>query len=1054
MKMSAWRKLLWLVSIPAAPVAAALLLPWLLDGEHLKPTVVAAATKATGRQVVIDGPLTYSLLPRPSIVARGIRIARNPGERGAPTAEVGQMDVALSWRGLLEGRVIVESLSLHKPRIAIETLEDGQLVWAFSEMTDDHHDDERPAIARIEIVQGAVVHSDRESGRTIEAEGVDLAAWIGLASRTFHAAGTATVEGVPVALDVEVGSRELSGRSLKFGAKLPGGRLDFDGRTSALSSADIMLTGRLALESANPAEFVDALVRLSGHEPVPLSERVARRLGFEGDIEVSRQRIAVDRFKLSIADQTASGALTLTRGPAPALAGHLEFSRIDADHWLKVAQDKAFLAAAPGSRLFVRDDGKQRPRILSELPEGASVKVALQVAEIRYRNQSIRDVSTRLDIREGMIRFPEMKAVLPGDMTVHTTTAPGWEDPGAARAGHIELAGNQLRVTLKWLGIDTDGIPASRLQTLRAEGRIELTTTQVLTSDVKFSLDGAEGRGSGAVVFAIPVILTSTVHLPSFDLDGYVPQPDARPAAAEVVLGRAGRNVAPGGSATETSPPVPPPKFAIKAKVDNLVYRGQSALGVDVDFVAQGRRLDLNGLSVRDMLGAKLEAKGTVADYGITPRFDLSYTAQMSDADSIYEHFGLPTFINGRIGAAFSSGKISGNLSDIAVRDLAVSMLDATFRATGTVRLGEKFAFDFARFSMQTQDVSRLLAAATGSSFPEIGPVSATGIFRGDTEKASFQGALNLLDTQMAGKVSTTLDAHPSVLAEFRVSGTLPLNRLIPGPEVAAASSASRAASRSASLDPGLGYLRSFDGSLTVSADAVTFGAARVAVTELSVSLRRGILKLANLGGTFHGGTFELSGGIDASGAQSTVFLAGHLLDIDIRNALDLLRGGNTFGNDQLTIAADGSLNIAAIEVSGSGLSVEDIARSLVARGRIGGSLRAMVTRGSRSFASFGAGIASIFSTEMGLGSAILDAFIDQTSRLDGEVNFADGVLSLRDQNILGRGAKAVINGRTDLRQLTTDTTVTFEIGTPGPTDYSLTAKGPLVAPTVQVYGR
>jgi hypothetical protein len=177
-------------------------------------------------------------------------------------------------------------------------------------------------------------------------------------------------------------------------------------------------------------------------------------------------------------------------------------------------------------------------------------------------------------------------------------------------------------------------------------------------------------------------------------------------------------------------------------------------------------------------------------------------------------------------------------------------------------------------------------------------------------------------------------------------------------------------------------------------------------------------------------------------------------LDIDVRSALDVLRGGNTFGNDKLTIAADGRLNVTAIEVSGSGLSIDDIARSLVARARLGGSVRTMVTQGSRSFASFGADIASIFSTRMGLGSAILDGFVDQTSTLDGEVSFANGTLSLRNQSILGRGAKAVVNSRTDLRQSTTDTTVTFEIGTPGPTDYVLTAKGPLVSPTVRVYGR
>src|SRR4029077_13715261 len=98
--------------------------------------------------------------------------------------------------------------------------------------------------------------------------------------------------------------------------------------------------------------------------------------------------------------------------------------------------------------------------MLSDRAGRASVKVTLEATEIRYRNQSIRDVSARLDIREGMIRLPEVKAVLRGGMTLHTPPAPGGEDPQATRVGQIELAGDQVRATLKWLGIDTDGIAA------------------------------------------------------------------------------------------------------------------------------------------------------------------------------------------------------------------------------------------------------------------------------------------------------------------------------------------------------------------------------------------------------------------------------------------------------------------------------------------------------------------------------------------------------------------------------------------------------------------
>ena len=1047
MKRSWRRTLLWLVSIPAALVGIVASLPWLVDGEYLRPIVITAAARATGHQVAIAGPVYYALLPQPRIDVRGIRLGGAANASETAMAEAERADVVFSWRGLLGGRLVVESLRLHKPRIVLEIGGDSRRNWEFSQnITDRNDEDGGPAIGRIEIVQGSVVHTDHRSGRTIEAEGIDLAAAVGSASAPFRAAGTGTVDGVPLAVDVEIGSLARNGRTLQLGAKFSGGQIDFKGTASALSM-DAVLAGKLSLVAVDPSAFIDALVHLSGHEAVQLNSRIAQQLGFEGHVEFSPQRIALEGFKLAIAGETASGTLTLTRGQAPILEGQLMLSRIDGDHWLEIVRGNAFIVQRPDGQLAFH--GNRRPPILAAVPELATVRVALNVVEIRYLNHSMRDVSTLLDIREGILRLPEISAILPGNMTLRTRAASKWEDPRATRINQFELAGDQLRETLIWLGIDTRGIPASRLQTLRAAGRVELTKDNIVTSDVRFSLDDAKGTGSGGLTFAIPVVLTATVELPSFDLDSYLPQSGTMATIPEIGRDDPGRQTAPSRAGDGTPDPLPLPKLAVKAKVSRLMIGGESNHDVDIDFVVQGNRLELNRLGVRDLVGATIQARGAVTNYGTSPEFNLSYSSRMSDADRVFEHFALPTFINGRIGTALSTGTITGTLRDITVRDLTVNMLDVAFRATGTVRMGQDFAFNFPRFSMETADPARLLATATGSSFPEIGPVAATGVFRGDTRTAAFAGALRFLGTEMTGQVSTTLDAHPTVTAAVKVSGMLPLERLMPN-RMAADSTTFRKAPTNSS---GLGFLRSFDGSLTMSADAVTFGTARVAVTELSIGLRKGILNLAKLGGTFHGGTFQLSGGIDASGSLPSVSLSGSLTDIDVANTLGTLRGRNTFGNDNLTIAAAGRLNITAIDISGAGASPEEIARSLTVRGRLAGSVRPSITKGSRSFASFGADIASIFSTKMGLGSAILDGFIDQTSTLDGEVSFANGILSLRNQNILGSGAKAVINSRTDLRQSTTDTTVTFEIGTPGPTDYVLTAKGALVSPTVQVYG-
>ena len=250
-----------------------------------------------------------------------------------------------------------------------------------------------------------------------------------------------------------------------------------------------------------------------------------------------------------------------------------------------------------------------------------------------------------------------------------------------------------------------------------------------------------------------------------------------------------------------------------------------------------------------------------------------------------------------------------------------------------------------------------------------------------------------------------------------------------------------------------LAALRSFDGTVKLETSAVEIASIKVAYADLEATLRGGICTISKLTGQFYGGAVDFSGTVDATKSALTVDLKGSLQGIYFGEMLRGTAGTNSFGNDNLTVAVDGKINVMDISVRGSGRTTEEIRDSLTGRGQVTGSLYPIVAKGSLGLASFATGVGSIFSTEMGFGSAVLSAFINHQSNIAGEVTIANGTVSLDKHTVQGQNAVAQITSRTSLAAATTDTTIALDTGRRGPADYVVTVKGPVSSPTMTTRG-
>lgn len=1088
-------------------VLAGLAAPTLLNIDQYKPAMIAAVKEATGRELVIEGPLKLTVLPSLRISARQVHFANAVGAKGAQMVDVRWVGITPSFWALLRGRIEVERLTLFRPTLVLETDAEGRPNWEFQPGAGAAQPAGAPssglhlAIGTLKIREGTLSYTNPTTGQTLKAENLEALASVGALQGPFDFDATATVNGIPLSLMAKVGAPTDKGSDLSFKLKVQSGTLNFDGHVSRIAP-DADIKGKVSLATGGLTDFIASLMRAGGQAAPGFDATAIGPFAFDGDIDLSARKLALTDFKMSIGTESVSGGFTLVTGPNPSLESRLSLPKVDAEKWLALLSDpEAFrpkpvakpapapapaaapvAPAAPAAPAVAAKAAPAPARAsLSPFPPEFTVLLSIDAEEVRYRDGTARAVGLAVEIRNGVIAVPRLSAILPGDMVLKANAAatPLAPDvtaakPGAApsvqSAGAFTLMGPRLRETLAWLAIDTSGVPAGKLQTLAIEGKVASTANSLQIADLAMDLDGQRATGSGSITFGVPLTVATSVQLDSFDLDAYLPRPGAPSGVAQPSV-----SVAPASSpaAVPAAPDKTLPILGLKAKVAKLVFRGGTVNGIDADLAIQGNLLKVNGLKVGDLLGAKFDFKGQVADFGTAPRFDLTFNATMPDTDKLLVYAGLPKFLNGKLGASTAGGSVAGTMETLTLRDATVTAAGASARATGSLVLGDDFAFDLSSFALQAQDASGLVSVATGKPQTGLGGLAAEGAFKGNDQRASFEGSLTAIGTQMSGRVDATLGARPNLTANLRIPGTLDLDDwlgvtdgpapAVPTPALPAAPGGANAEAvplpaKGARVATGkqidLSGLRGFDATLNLETSAIEVGSLKVTYADMEATLRNGVFKVSRLTGQFYSGAVDFAGTVDASKDTMTVDIAGTLQGIYVGEMLRGAAGQNVFGNEHLKVAVDGKINVMRIALQGQGNSPQQIRDSLTGQGHLSGVIYPSVAGGSLGFASFATGIGSLFSTEMGFNSAVITGFINAQSTIEGDITLSNGEISLQDHAIKGPNATARINSRTNLTAATTETTIAVGSGADGSTDYVMTVTGPVAAPTMSVRGK
>src|SRR5260221_2748679 len=186
-------------------IVAVLALPSLIDLNARKPEIIAAVKKVTGRDLVLDGPISFSLRPTPAATITGVKFFNVPGSKNPNMVEVKSITVKPSLGALLTGTIEVSEVTLVEPKIVLEINAEGKPNWEFTPSVAEARpvaakpDSPRPlSLGRLTIDNGTLIFSDSQAGLSVVAEKANFSASVRSLDGPYTLAGGATINGPPL----------------------------------------------------------------------------------------------------------------------------------------------------------------------------------------------------------------------------------------------------------------------------------------------------------------------------------------------------------------------------------------------------------------------------------------------------------------------------------------------------------------------------------------------------------------------------------------------------------------------------------------------------------------------------------------------------------------------------------------------------------------------------------------------------------------------------------------------------------------------------------------
>ena len=872
--------------VVALLVAALFLVPSFLDWEQFKPEITERLEAITGREIAIDGPLAVSILPTPTIKAADLRIANAPGAAAPDLARIKSLDLALALGPLLGGEVAVTSLKMVEPAIELQRLADGRPNWLFESAPRQKSEESAAGepkaadtgLTRIDsatITNGTIVYRHAEGEPPERIEGIDATLSARSLDGPFRGEGKLAVRGREIKFQLAtatVGENRTVPVSFEaiFGGER--GTALFEGTLKSLDGMPAF-DGSVRAEASDLAALLNALaVDLGSLPEAPLGSEFSAK----GALSLSADAVAASELQLRLGESQVTGALSWEGGDVPRLEAEIDLNRIDLDRFLPDGGEPEPAGAAerstgdgqPGNAAAVAPLQTITDDIRHAIPAAIDANVDLAIDALTWREGVIRQATARLALEDGVVTIRPASALLPGGAKVDLVGRMAARGDGSWMEGVAEVAAEDLRASLSWLGVDVGAVPADRLRRLSASADLSASGDRISASNLDVRVDTTRIAGNATVVTGERPQIVAALAVDAVNVDAYltaagaassgesVPAPSRETGDADDASQEAAR-ATPARADDAVWPALAEIDADVALKVDALTYEGMRLAGLELDAALDDGDLTVRRASLADAAGASALVTGVARAVATEPRFDLTVEGAADSLEGVLALLDIePDIRTQAFGKITLNGTVEGDRNALTL-DLALAAGAAEASLAGTVeRPFETPAAAPLELSLRASDAAALARAAGLTPPPIVARLGALGIdgeIRGDLDSVALDlnaetagGTLkvagNVTDPLAAPSYSVDVDlVHPSgeALVETLVGG-IPEDVALGALRLAGKVSGDRTVANFADIDAMIG-----DSSLTGG----VFLRLDQEPPAFSADIHGGVLDLAWLGG-------------------------------------------------------------------------------------------------------------------------------------------------------------------------------------------------------------
>jgi hypothetical protein len=498
--------------VVAVPVGAYIYLST-LDFETLKAEVEQRVEAATGRQLTLEGPVSFSIGLQPSVTIDQVSLANAEWGSQPEMVSLERFELELELMPLFSGDIQVNRAVLVGPDILLETAPDGRANWTLTggadapagETEDTAQTGEGPAIPDIvalEIRDGRLVYRDGASGatQTVALESLTLSQ---LADGQ-EVALDASYQDTPISLAGTIGTVGEIMADTQF-------PLDLEGTVAgnAIAVSGVIQQPQTAptpdLKIAVEGESLASFAPLAGGAEIP----PLGPYSLEGRTVVDGQTYGLDALRLSLGETEMTGSLAADlSGERPRVVADLTASVIDLRDFQTGEGAAESDSAGSGSGAGAGGDS---PYVIPDTPlpldalGAADATVQLKAGILRVDPElELSDVVVGLDLSNGNLQVAPLEAGyqqsrLAGTVgldasqeTPRMTTALAWDEFDFGRMLNDQGLTDEVEGTMD-IRIDLTGAGASpRALAASLDGTTEIVNDGGVISNKLLAIVGAD----------------------------------------------------------------------------------------------------------------------------------------------------------------------------------------------------------------------------------------------------------------------------------------------------------------------------------------------------------------------------------------------------------------------------------------------------------------------------------------------------------------------------------------------------------------------------------